>query len=87
MRILDMGLIFQASEVFVLNKNLHFVRYIMISALKKWDPYRTCEVNLAKTDGFFIVSMRFPDRGLIFEASEAVHLSCIGKGFQVYLRR
>ena len=87
MRILDRGFIFQASGVFVSGKSLYFVRYIMISALKNGDPYRPCEVNLAKTDGFFIVSMRFPDRGLIFEASEAVHLSCIGKGFQVYLRR
>ena len=87
MRILERGLIFQASGVSVSGKSLHFVRYIMNLVMKKCDPYRTCEVKLTKTDGFFIVTMRILDRGLIFGASEAVHLSCIGKGFQVYLTR
>ena len=87
MRILDRGLIFQASEVFVPETSLYFVRYIMNSVMKKRDPYCTCVVKLTKTDGFFMVTMRFLDRGLIFWALEAVYLSCIGKGFQVNLTR
>ena len=57
MRILDRGLICQASEVFVPETSLYFVRYIMNSVMKKRDPYRTCVVKLTKTDGFFMVTM------------------------------